>query len=160
MISKFTGKMTNNLNKSEIINLAIKEYKETKEQFRSAAKIAKKYCINRKTIINHLKKEGFKINKHKSTYFINENIFEKIDTEEKAYWLGFIYADGYVSTNTYAFGIELSIKDIDHLIKFKKFLSWDGEIKISKTHQFNSKSIYGKNGNILMKGRICICNKK
>ena len=23
--------------------------------------------------------------------------FEKIDSEEKAYWLGFLYADGYVN---------------------------------------------------------------
>ncbi len=26
----------------------------------------------------------------------NENYFEQIDNENKAYWLGFIYADGYV----------------------------------------------------------------
>ena len=30
-------------------------------------------------------------------YYLNENYFEKIDTEEKAYWLGFIYADGYIT---------------------------------------------------------------
>jgi len=28
---------------------------------------------------------------------MNENIFETIDTKEKAYWLGFIYADGNIS---------------------------------------------------------------
>lgn len=27
---------------------------------------------------------------------VNENFFKIIDTEEKAYWLGFLYADGYV----------------------------------------------------------------
>lgn len=26
----------------------------------------------------------------------NFNIFDKIDSEEKAYWLGFIYADGII----------------------------------------------------------------
>ena len=26
------------------------------------------------------------------------NIFNKIDTEEKAYWLGFLYADGSVGS--------------------------------------------------------------
>lgn len=25
--------------------------------------------------------------------------FEKIDTQEKAYWLGFLYADGNISSN-------------------------------------------------------------
>lgn len=29
----------------------------------------------------------------------NENIFDSIDSEEKAYWLGFIYADGYISSD-------------------------------------------------------------
>jgi hypothetical protein len=31
-----------------------------------------------------------------SEYYYNENYFTQIDTEEKAYWLGFLYADGYI----------------------------------------------------------------
>ncbi len=49
-------------------------------------------------------------------YHINENYFNKIDSEEKAYWLGFIYAEGNVYKNTLS--IELGISDKDHLIKF------------------------------------------
>ena len=49
--------------------------------------------------------------------FMNRYIFEKIDTEEKAYWLGFLYADGYVIADRDAFGVALSIKDINHLYK-------------------------------------------
>lgn len=30
-------------------------------------------------------------------YTLNENYFENIDTEDKAYWLGFIYADGFIT---------------------------------------------------------------
>lgn len=30
---------------------------------------------------------------------LNEDYFENIDTEDKAYWLGFLYADGYVRKN-------------------------------------------------------------
>ena len=29
----------------------------------------------------------------------NKNVFDTIDTEEKAYWLGFIYADGYLNSS-------------------------------------------------------------
>ncbi len=47
----------------------------------------------------------------------NENYFNDIDTEHKAYWLGLLYADGYVG-NYY---LELCLKD-DDLQHIKKFL--------------------------------------
>lgn len=57
-------------------------------------------------------------------HFFNENYFENIDTEEKAYWLGFISADGCVSKsseyNSYRLSINLSIVDKNHLEKFRK----------------------------------------
>ena len=56
----------------------------------------------------------------------NENIFDNIDTEEKAYWLGFIFADGYIETQKpnmkYSFEICLSCKDKHHLEKFNIFM--------------------------------------
>ena len=51
------------------------------------------------------------------------NFFEQIDTKKKAYWLGILYADGFIKTNKnkpYRIGIEVSIKDqwiINELIK-------------------------------------------
>lgn len=53
----------------------------------------------------------------------NENFFEVIDTEEKAYWLGFIAADGCIyteSSGTHRLQINLKGSDIDHLNKFQK----------------------------------------
>lgn len=50
-------------------------------------------------------------------YSYNENYFKNIDTEEKAYWLGFIAADGSIG-KTCGLEISLSYKDIDHLYKF------------------------------------------
>ena len=35
-------------------------------------------------------------------YECNEKFFDLIDDEHKAYWLGFIYADGYVSHDKYS----------------------------------------------------------
>lgn len=60
-------------------------------------------------------------------YSCDENFFEEIDTEEKAYWLGFLYADGYITErktekSSLILGISLSVKDIEHLYKFKKSL--------------------------------------
>lgn len=58
----------------------------------------------------------------------NINIFEKIDTEEKAYWLGFLCADGNVSSKEDK--IELSLAEIDfhHLEKFRDFLGITNKI--------------------------------
>lgn len=56
-------------------------------------------------------------------HFFNENYFENIDTEEKAYWLGFIAADGSIvkssKYNSYRLYINLSHIDKNHLEKFK-----------------------------------------
>jgi hypothetical protein len=57
-------------------------------------------------------------------YNIDESIFETVDTEEKAYWLGFLYADGYIydCNNCYELSLSLSKHDEEHLIKFKSFM--------------------------------------
>lgn len=55
-------------------------------------------------------------------YERNSNVFEKIDSEEKAYWLGFLYADGYVDSEKSELILGLGEKDKDHIIKFQNFL--------------------------------------
>lgn len=50
-------------------------------------------------------------------YKLNHHFFANIDDEEKAYWLGFIYADGYVTTKGNYFGISLAKQDRPHLEK-------------------------------------------
>ncbi len=49
------------------------------------------------------------------------DFFEDINTENKAYWLGFLYGDGYVYNNTIR--IHLKKSDKNHLIKFKNILN-------------------------------------
>lgn len=69
------------------------------------------------------------------------DFFNVIDTEEKAYWLGFIFADGYISfsesnmkkgqlATTYCTGIKLQWSDREHLKKFNKSIS--GNYKVFK----------------------------
>ena len=43
-------------------------------------------------------------------YYINPNYFESIDNEWKAYWLGFMYADGWVGSNGNSVGLALQRK--------------------------------------------------
>ena len=69
------------------------------------------------------------------------DFFNVIDTEEKAYWLGFIFADGYISyseknmkkgqlATTYCTGIKLKWSDREHLKKFNKSIR--GNYKVFK----------------------------
>ena len=58
----------------------------------------------------------------KRQYKLNEDYFGKICTEEKAYWLGFILADGCVQSNYNGISIELQKKDKEHLKKFLRSL--------------------------------------
>ena len=55
-------------------------------------------------------------------YTINEKYFEQIDTQEKAYILGFLYADGYNCENKGRVKITLAKKDEEILHKFKDCL--------------------------------------
>lgn len=65
-------------------------------------------------------------------YKLNEKFFDTIDTEEKAYILGFIFADGNVSDSSkdkhYRLRITLKQKDANILIKIKSSLNFTGEV--------------------------------
>jgi len=75
----------------------------------------------------------------------NENYFENIDTEDKAYWLGFLYADGYVrigKRNSCQLKLKLSQKDKDHILKFKNCIESKKDIKDSKDVFFSNGKEY------------------
>jgi len=59
----------------------------------------------------------------------DENYFEIIDCEKKAYWLGFILGDGHISKNNSFMTIGLASKDIEHLKLFKLDLNSNHVIK-------------------------------
>lgn len=69
----------------------------------------------------------------KYPYTCDYNYFDNIDTEDKAYWLGFLSADGWTSknekSNAGATGIDLQYGDINHLKKFNKCIN--GNYKIT-----------------------------
>lgn len=56
----------------------------------------------------------------------NSDYFKKVDTEEKAYWLGFLLADGNVYGNRVQ--IQLSAKDEEHLKKWHLAVGFMGKL--------------------------------
>lgn len=79
-------------------------------------------------------------------YFFNEDYFEDINTECKAYWLGFLYADGYIQKDDikyqYRITLRLQKHDISHIQKFAKCLNSNHPIK--EIHSFlNGKEYIG-----------------
>lgn len=81
---------------------------------------------------------------------VNESYFKQIDTEDKAYWLGFIYADGYL-TNGNQIGITLGRKDKEHIEKFLKSIASNYEIK-----DYESDTGFGK----VLYSRVIITSEK
>jgi hypothetical protein len=65
------------------------------------------------------------------TYELHEDYFDKIDTQEKAYWLGFIAADGCIGEQygrPSVLVVGLAEKDRQHLEKLKECLGYTGHI--------------------------------
>ena len=99
-------------------NLA-KEYIETGI---SLTKMSQKYEIGRWTLTDRFKKLGINIVNKQNELKFDNTVFDSIDNEEKAYWLGFIFADGYISSTNNTFEISLKGSDKEHLEKFNKFM--------------------------------------
>lgn len=70
------------------------------------------------------------------TYKINDNFFETIDTQKKAYWLGFFLADGTMMIQkkcSYVMRVVLSNKDKKHLDRLIRDMESNYPI-----HQYNN----------------------
>lgn len=121
------------------LKLAVEEYLSCTDN-PSLTKISSKYKIGRQTLSDRLKHLGYSVVNHQNKVKFNENIFDVIDTEEKAYWLGFIFADGYIDStpidpnkkSRYQFELSLNADDCGHLEKFNTFMQHTkNNVKIS-----------------------------
>jgi len=99
--------------------------------------LSRKYNVSYSSISNIIERNG----RHRiipgKKYIVDESFFDIIDTKEKAYWLGFLYADGFVikkDENSIYTG--LGLKDIDHVEKFKKEIKSTHKIKSNKSNNF------------------------
>ena len=68
-------------------------------------------------------------------YSNNRNAFSQIVTEEDAYWLGFITADGYISEDNNWLDIHIGEIDLEHLKKFLRYMNFTEEEIPKVIHQ-------------------------
>lgn len=96
---------------------------------KSIQKTARKFKIRNNYLSMYLKSIGIEVINHQNITNLDETVFDVIDSEEKAYWLGFLYADGYISKRDNAVELSLQLTDYEHLEKFMKFLKRANTVK-------------------------------
>jgi len=109
--------------------------------------IVRNYPIKARTVKTILKKyniprRGNGVRK----YSLDESFFDVVDTEEKAYILGFLYADG-CNDNNNSIKIELAEIDKEHLNKINKCFKSNAPIH----ERIPNKDSYTKNNSFVLK---------
>lgn len=135
--------------KEEIVSL----YINTEHTFSSLAKL---FNINNYQIIGRfIKNKGLKSKPNTITnrkYTINQSFFDNIDTEEKAYFLGFLYADGTHSPKRNAITLCLSEIDKEILEKLSYIIGSNKPLRYVIRDQVD----YIKNKLIKRKNQYCM----
>lgn len=108
--------------------------------------ISEKLGISPSTVLRVLKRNNINIDKTRRSkvkrvrrFDVNDNYFTKIDSNEKAYILGLLYADGYLTiegSGTKTIGIDLIDEEILREISLR--LDYKGEVRHIKNYKSNS----------------------
>lgn len=117
------------------------------EKLKNIHKVSDVFGVSISPIKRILDEKGIIITNRR--YSVDDNYFNIIDSEEKSYWLGFLYADGYIRERKSGNSLELklSIKDKAHLELFRECVGSNHLIK-----EFTNKVKY-KNG--ISESEIC-----
>lgn len=105
--------------------------------------------ISKKGVGKILKKRNItkrSYSENNQRYYRDKHYFDIIDTENKAYILGLIYADGCNCINHNAFTLSLQEKDVDVLIAIKEELQYEGPLRYN---ELSKKNVNYKNQYIL-----------
>lgn len=108
---------------------AVEEYIQNPEL--TFTDITKKYGYKSTLFKNKLKAKGYSEERRYLKSF-NRNAFDEIVSEEDAYWLGFLLADGYVMEDRQIVILKLGERDREHLVKFCQYLNMECDIKSDK----------------------------
>lgn len=119
----------------------LKYYRTLADEFLNSSisltKMAAREGTTRQTLAKHFRELGVEIINKQNRLKFDNTVFDCIDTEEKAYWLGFIFADGYISSDSlkgksrHLLEISLKASDKNHLDKFNKFMKHENANKVT-----------------------------
>lgn len=102
--------------------------KEQFDKYKTVTEVSRQTGYPRTNISRYAKKYNlYTPKKRDSKIKVNENYFEKINSSDKAYFLGFIMADGYIykrTDNLYKFGIKIKSSDDDIIKKFCTYINY------------------------------------
>lgn len=120
--------------------------KEKLEEYKTPNRIAINFDMPRTSVTRWAKRFGlYSVSfTRKSKNTINEKYFSSIDTKEKAYWLGFIMADGSVykykdRTGKLEFDIKIKQDDYEHLLKLARAIDFP-EDKVQKGSRYRNQT--------------------
>lgn len=119
ILRKGNSKMSNIIWQPDQISYIVEQY----NLHHSTTKIANQFNVSGEAIRNILRKQNVHIKSlselQTADYPRNSKYFKQINSPAKAYWLGFLYADGYISTQNEV-RINLQRSDEEHLRKFQR----------------------------------------
>ena len=138
------------MTEDELVKYVYDEYYV--KQHLSTMKIAKLFGFNNTWMNRWFNKNGLSLRSDQEKgklYYCNENYFDVVDNEHKAYWLGFLCADGFIQNSSIKgcsrkVGLSLIDSDIKHLEKLKKDIETNAAINIyqCKGNSYNLNSKY------------------
>ena len=92
--------------------------------------IAKSFDATPHTVSTHLKENGVFVDRF--TYHFNEHYFDVIDSEDKAYILGMLWADGHNRVSNGSIILSLQEDDVELLEKINSFTENERPLRIQK----------------------------
>lgn len=122
------------------------------EQHKNSTELSREYGFSPATICKVLKRNGCVARDRSNSnrkYAVIEDYFDNIDTQEKAYIMGLLYADGYNDTSRNSVNLALKASDVQILEDITKIIQPDKPLQFVKVNKPNCEDQY----------RLVIANK-
>lgn len=94
----------------------------------SIERIAKQLKVSTNLVWLSLIEQGLNDNSRLNSIYEYNDVFNEVHCEQEAYWLGFLYADGYINSNLASGELTLKESDKKHLERFDKFIRKNGQL--------------------------------